>query len=157
MNPEYLLQRVEEGQWTRRGNPPIKQFSCYSFEPFPLTQNCYFGAPGHRTKSWGFESIWTHGGREKKGGKMGLQAKTRAIKSHALYCIRRRISCEYSFTLVKLQSAELTLKRQVKVTTVMKTEKVLVHFYTKKKKKFYFPPCPFLIPIALKPEYFMYF
>lgn len=42
----------------------LKLFSCYSVKSFPLTQNCYFGAPGHRTKSWGFESIWTHGGRE---------------------------------------------------------------------------------------------
>lgn len=42
----------------------LKLFSCYCVKSFPLTQNCYFGAPGHRTKSWGFESIWTHGERE---------------------------------------------------------------------------------------------
>lgn len=42
----------------------LKLFSCYSVKSFPLTQNCYFGAPGHRTKSWCFESTWTHGGRE---------------------------------------------------------------------------------------------
>lgn len=73
----------------------LKLFSCYCVKSFPLTQNCYFGAPGHRTKSWGFESIWTHGGRrEKKGGQMGMWAKMRAIKSPALYCVRARLSCE---------------------------------------------------------------
>lgn len=113
--------------------PSPKQFSCYFFKSLPLTQNCNFGAPGHRTKSWGFEGVWTHGGREKKGGKMGMRAKMRAIKSHDLYCVRGRISCEYSFTLLKLQSAEVTLKHQVKVTTIIKIQKILVRFCGKKK------------------------
>lgn len=52
------------GTVNKKRKPSLKQFSCYSFKSFPLTQNCYFGAPGHRTKSWVFESIWTHGGRE---------------------------------------------------------------------------------------------
>lgn len=49
-----------------------------------------------------------------------MWAKMRAIKSYALYCIRGRLSCEQSFTILKIQPAEPTLKHQVKVTTITK-------------------------------------
>lgn len=51
---------------------------------------------------------------------MGLQAKMRAITSHALSWIRERNTCEHGFTTAKLQSAELTLKQQVQITVIMK-------------------------------------
>lgn len=55
------------GTVNKKKKHTLKLFSCCFVKSFPLTQNCYFGAPGHRTKSWGFENIWTHGGR--KGGR----------------------------------------------------------------------------------------
>lgn len=88
----------------KKRKPSLKQLSCQSFKFFPLTQNCYFGAPGHRAKSWVLRACG-HEGTEKKGGEMGLQAKMRAITSHALSWMRERITCEYGFTIVELQSA----------------------------------------------------
>lgn len=57
-------------EWRRDSEKKEETFSYISsvvtlFKSFPLTQNCYFGVPGHGAKSWGFESIWTHGGRRK--------------------------------------------------------------------------------------------
>lgn len=73
----------------------LKLFSCYSVKSFPFTQNCYFGAPSHRTKSWGFESIWTQGGKEgEERWPNGYVGKDEGNQIYALYCVRGRLSSE---------------------------------------------------------------
>lgn len=80
-------------------------------------QNCYFGAPGHRTKSWGLERVWTHGRRQ--GQERQQNGDVSKDEGKQILCfILDEISSEYSFTLLKLQLAEL--KHQVKVTTITK-------------------------------------
>lgn len=90
---------------------------------------------------------------------MGLQAKMRAIRSHALCWMRGRLTCEYSFTLLKLQSAELTLLNSRFGSLSLRTYKRYQSSSMERCSSFpsHNPVYPFLISIPFKTGYFTYF